>query len=179
MKEFSHPGSREKAPTDINKAISTAITVCRNEWKYVAEVTTDLDPELPLVPCVSGEINQVLLNLIVNAAHAVADVVGEQPTEKGRITIGTRRVGNEAEITVKDTGCGIPEAARSRVFDPFFTTKEVGKGTGQGLAIARSVVVEKHGGRIYFETETGKGTTFVVRLPFESARASEREEVVA
>ncbi len=179
MKEFSHPGSEEKAPTDINRAVSTAITVCRNEWKYVAEITTNLDPELPLVPCVSGEINQVLLNLIVNAAHAIGDVVGKQPTEKGRITIATRRVGNEAEITVKDTGSGIPEAARSMVFDPFFTTKEVGKGTGQGLAIARSVVVEKHGGRIWFETETGKGTTFVVRLPLASDRAAEREEAAA
>ncbi|MCH7752051.1 MAG: histidine kinase, partial [Planctomycetes bacterium] len=110
-------------------------------------------------------LNQVFLNLIVNAAHAIADTLGDDATEKGTITVGTRRDGEWAEIFVRDTGTGIPADVRARIFDPFFTTKEVGKGTGQGLAIARSVVVDKHGGTIDCETEPGKGTTFIVRLP--------------
>ena len=165
MKEFSHPGSQEKQETDLNKAIETTITVARNEWKYVAEMVTDFDPALPPVPCLAGEFNQVVLNLITNAAHAIAAVVKDGAKEKGRITIRTRRDGDWAEVRVSDTGTGIPEAVRPRVFDPFFTTKGVGKGTGQGLAIARSVVVKKHGGTIDFETEMGKGTTFIIRLP--------------
>jgi len=167
MKDFSHPGSDEKAATDLNKAIETTITVARNEWKYVAEVQTDFDPSLPPVPCLPGEFNQVVLNLIVNAAHAIADVVGDGSRGKGTIHIQTRRNGNWAEIRVRDTGTGIPEAVRGRIFDPFFTTKEVGKGTGQGLAIAHSVIVKKHGGSITFETEVGKGTTFIIRLPID------------
>ncbi len=168
MKEFSHPGFDEKKPTDINKALENTVVVARNEWKYYAELVTDFDPDLPPVPCLPGEINQVFLNLIVNAAHAVADVVGRDESHKGRITVKTRRKGDFVEIQISDTGTGIPKEVRQKVFDPFFTTKEVGKGTGQGLAIARSVVVDKHGGSITFETETGKGTTFVVLLPLNS-----------
>jgi signal transduction histidine kinase len=147
--------------------------VSRNEWKYVADLTTDFDPKLPLVPCIAGEFNQVLLNLIVNAAHAIADVV-KGSGSKGAIRIGTRRNGDFAEIRVSDTGAGIPEAIRSKVFDPFFTTKAVGKGTGQGLAIAHSVIVQKHQGTIRFESETGQGTTFVIQLPLE-AGAEEKQ----
>jgi PAS domain S-box-containing protein len=165
MKEFSHPGTKEKVPVDLNRAIDGTITVARNEWKYVADMETDFDPSLPLIPCQAGEFNQVILNLIVNAAHAIADVVRERGPEKGLIKIQTRNCLEWAEIRVQDTGSGIPEGVRTRIFDPFFTTKEIGKGTGQGLAIARSVVVDKHGGTIHFETETGKGTTFVIRLP--------------
>lgn len=164
MKEFSHPGSLEKRAVDLNRAIETTITISRNEWKYVAEMETNLDPELPLVPCLAGEINQVLLNLVVNASHAIADV----PREDGRlgtITLSTRRDGDAVEIGVADTGTGIPDHVRDKVFDPFFTTKEVGKGTGQGLMLAHSVVVKKHGGRIWFDSELGKGTTFFIRLP--------------
>jgi PAS domain S-box-containing protein len=165
MKEFSHPGVEEKTSVDLNKAIESTITVARNEWKYVADMVTELDASLPLVPCLPGDINQVFLNIIVNAAHAIADVVGDGSEDKGTIAIATRRDGDWVEVRISDTGKGIPESVRSRIFDPFFTTKEVGKGTGQGLAIARSVVVDKHGGTITFETEAGKGTTFIVRLP--------------
>jgi PAS domain S-box-containing protein len=164
MKRFSHPGPAEKTAIDIHQAIESTILVSRNEWKYVAEVATDFDPAMPLVPCVAGEFNQVILNLIVNAAHAIAEVV-KGSGGKGAIRVGTRRNGEWAEIRVSDTGGGIPEAIRGKVFDPFFTTKEVGKGTGQGLAIAHSVIVQRHRGTIGFESETGKGTTFLVRLP--------------
>jgi PAS domain S-box-containing protein len=165
MKEFSHPGLQEKRAVDLNRAIESTITISRNEWKYVAEVRTELDPNLPLVSCLAGEINQVLLNLLVNAAHAIADVVQRTEGARGAITISTRQDGDSVEIGVADTGTGIPEQIRDRVFDPFFTTKQVGKGTGQGLMLVHTVVVKKHGGRVWFETEVGKGTTFFVRLP--------------
>lgn len=164
MKEFSHCGAATKTPVDINHAIESTLLVSRNEWKYVAKVTTAFEKDLPPVPCVPGELNQVVLNLIVNAAHAIADVVRGKAETKGSIAVSTRRDGNWAEIRVRDTGTGIPEAVRPHVFNPFFTTKPVGKGTGQGLAIAYSVV-QRHGGSISFETEVGEGTTFVVRLP--------------
>jgi PAS domain S-box-containing protein len=163
MKDFSHPGTEAKVPIDINRAIESTLTVCRNEWKYVAELRSEFDPSLPLISCLPGEVNQVILNIVVNAAHAITDKVGNQG--KGVIGISTRGDGDVVEIRISDTGTGIPEAARGRVFDPFFTTKEVGKGTGQGLAIARSVIVDKHQGEIFFETEMGIGTTFVIRLP--------------
>jgi len=137
----------------------------RNEWKYVADVVQELDPSLPQVPCLPGEFNQVILNMLVNAAHAIADAVGEGSADKGTITVRTSHSGDWAEVRISDTGSGIPEEARNRIFDPFFTTKEVGKGTGQGLAISRSVIVDKHGGDVTFETEMGKGTTFIIRLP--------------
>ena len=165
MKEFSHPGTSEKVPLDLNHAIESTITVARNEWKYVADLKTDFDTSLPLIPCLPGEFNQVILNLIVNAAHAIADVVRKGGTEKGMIAVQTRNCSEWAEIRIQDTGSGIPENVRTRIFDPFFTTKEIGKGTGQGLAIAHSVVVDKHGGSIRFETEEGKGTTFIICLP--------------
>ena len=171
MKEFSHPGSEEKKLVDINKAIETTVTVARSEWKYVADVVTRLDPALPMVPCLAGEINQVLLNLLVNAAHAIGDVVAGNGG-KGLITLATRRDGDAVEISIEDTGGGIPESARPRIFDPFFTTKEVGRGTGQGLTLAHTVVVKKHLGRIWFETELGRGTTFFVRLPLAAPAAA-------
>jgi signal transduction histidine kinase len=166
MKEFSHPDTKEKIPLDLNHAINSTITVARNEWKYVAEMKTEFDPSLPLVSCLPGEFNQVILNLIVNAAHAIADVVNKGGPKMGTITVQTRNCPEWAEIRIQDTGTGIPKKAQSRIYDPFFTTKEIGKGTGQGLAIARTVIVVKHGGSIHFETEEGKGTTFIIRLPF-------------
>jgi signal transduction histidine kinase len=165
MKEFSHPGTKEKIPLDLNRAIESTTTVTRNEWKYLADLETEFDPSLPMIPCHVGEFNQVILNLIINAAHAIADVIGKEGSTKGKIKIETRNCPEWAEIRIQDTGSGIPEKVRARIFDPFFTTKEIGKGTGQGLAIARSVVVDKHGGSIHFETEMGKGTTFIIRLP--------------
>jgi signal transduction histidine kinase len=163
MKEFAHPDRKEMAQADLNQAIQSTLVIASNEYKYVAEVETRFG-ELPMVNCFAGEINQVVLNLIVNAAHAIGDVVkGTQ--DKGKICVTTRVLETEVEIAIADTGKGIPPEVRARIFDPFFTTKEVGKGTGQGLAIARSVVVDKHGGTLYFETEVGKGTTFYIRLP--------------
>jgi PAS domain S-box-containing protein len=165
MKEFAHPGREDKVPTDLNRIIETTLTVARNEWKYVADLATDFDRGLPEVPCHPGEITQVVLNLVVNAAHAIEDQVKQGRMLKGVITVATRRKDDWAEIQIDDTGGGIPEAIRSRIFDPFFTTKEPGRGTGQGLAICHPVIVEKHGGRIFFESEVGRGTTFTIALP--------------
>jgi len=171
IKEFSHPGSAEKKGVDLNKAIDTTITVARNEWKYVADLEARLDPELGLVPCLSSELNQVVLNLIVNAAHAISERLGENSGAKGKITIVTRRAAPWAEIDIQDSGKGIPPEIRSRVFEPFFTTKAVGKGTGQGLALAHSVVVNRHHGQIWFDSEMGVGTTFHIRIPLEAEKA--------
>jgi signal transduction histidine kinase len=165
LKEFSHPDENGKSPADLNRAIESTVTVARNEWKYVAALDLDFDPELPLITCQVGALNQVILNLVVNAAHAIGELVSKGTTAKGKITVSTRRENDLVVIRVSDTGAGIPASVRTRVFDPFFTTKPVGKGTGQGLAIAYSVVVEKHGGTIAFESEVGKGTTFIIRIP--------------
>lgn len=163
MKEFAHPDQREMSYVDFNRAVATTLEVARNEYKYVADVSTDLG-ELPAVRCYVGEINQVVLNLVVNAAHAIADGPGGQ-TGKGRIDVVTRQDGDEVLLEVRDSGCGIPDEIRDRIFDPFFTTKEVGRGTGQGLAISRSIVVDKHGGSMAVESAVNRGTTFTVRLP--------------
>jgi signal transduction histidine kinase len=176
MKEFAHPGGTEMTLTDLANCISNTIMVARNEWKYVAEVTTEFDPLLPSVPCLPGEINQVLLNIIVNAAHAIGESLGDSPEAKGKISISTRLVNPNAEIRISDSGCGIDPRVVSRIFDPFFTTKVAGKGTGQGLAIAHTVVVEKHGGTISVESEKGQGTTFIIRLPLEMQRTVENHE---
>ncbi|MEP6902264.1 MAG: response regulator, partial [Actinomycetota bacterium] len=166
MKDFAHPGSKEKCAADLNKAIESTITVAQNEWKYVAELETNFDKSLPHVPCLLGEFNQVILNMIINASHAIAEVIGDGSNGKGKITVSTSRVNDDwAEIRITDTGGGIPIEAQNKVFNPFFTTKEVGKGTGQGLAISYTVVVEKHKGKLNFETESGKGTTFIIQLP--------------
>ncbi len=173
MKEFAHPDRKEMVHTDLNQAIASTLVIASNEYKYVAEVETSFG-EIPPVNCYPGEINQVVLNLIVNAAHAIGDVVKAAPegaSLKGKIRVSTRDLGEQVEIAISDTGRGIPPDIRSRIFDPFFTTKEVGKGTGQGLAIARTVIVEKHKGTLHFETETGRGTTFYIRLPVRGAAA--------
>ena len=163
MKDFSHADQDEVSQVDLNRSIRSTLVVARSEYKQVADVVTELE-ELPKVTCHGGQINQVLLNLIVNAAHAIADQVGGSG-ERGRITVRTRAEADQVVIEIEDTGGGIPEHIRARIFDPFFTTKQVGRGTGQGLAVVRSVVVKGHGGTVDFTTETGKGTTFVVRLP--------------
>lgn len=169
MKTFAHPGGDQLAPTDLKGLIESTVMVATNEWKYVAEVDLEFDPALPAVPCIAGELNQVVLNLIVNASHAIADVVGDSG-DKGRITIQTSSDETHAEIRVADTGTGIPENARPKVFEPFFTTKEIGKGTGQGLSLAYNCVVKRHRGTINFETELGTGTTFTIRLPLVAAQ---------
>jgi two-component system NtrC family sensor kinase len=163
MKEFAHPDQRDKALADLNKALLNTLVVARNEYKYVADVETRLG-ELPPVSCYPSDLNQVFLNLVVNAAHAIAEVVGDGP-HRGRITITTRLDGDRVEIAIADTGSGIPETIRDRVYDPFFTTKPIGKGTGQGLAIARSIVVDKHQGALHFVSAPGQGAIFYIRLP--------------
>jgi PAS domain S-box-containing protein len=165
LKEFAHPNSPELTPSNLNQTIETSITVSRHEWKYVAEVVTDLAPELPLVPCVVDEFNQVMLNLIVNAAHAVGDALKQRGGESGKITIRTRLEAPWAVVEVEDTGTGIPEEIRSRIFEPFFTTKAVGKGTGQGLTIVQTVIVKHHHGTVELTSELGRGTKFILRLP--------------
>jgi PAS domain S-box-containing protein len=165
MKVFAHPDGKEKAASNINEALVSTLTVARNELKYVADVETEFN-ELPLIVCNIGEVNQVFLNLLVNAAHAISDVK-QEGDKKGVIRVRTSVEERYVLISIADTGCGIPDNVRDKVFDPFFTTKESGKGTGQGLAIARSVVVEGHGGTLTFESEIGKGTTFYIRLPLE------------
>jgi len=164
MKAFSHVDQgTEKTAADLNKALESTLVVARNELKYVADVETDFG-ELPPVPCHLGDVNQVFLNLLINAAHAIGDVV-KNTQEKGQIFVRTTAEGNWVHIAISDTGTGIPEAIRNKIFDPFFTTKQVGKGSGQGLALARATIVDKHGGKLYFDSEVGKGTTFHVWLP--------------
>jgi signal transduction histidine kinase len=163
MKEFAHPEQKEKAFADLNHALSTTLTIARSEFKYVADVETDFG-EVPQALCHVGELNQAFLNIIVNASHAIGDAVAGTEN-KGKLKIKTRHEGDSVMISISDSGGGIPVEVRSKIFEPFFTTKVLGKGTGQGLAIARSVVVDKHGGELTFETELGVGTTFFLRVP--------------
>ena len=163
MKDFSHPGTTHKVATDLNRALDSTLTVAYNEWKYVADLVTDFDPGLPLVFCLPAELNQVFLNMIVNAAHAMGDVLCDGA--KGTLTVRTRHNTDWVEISIGDTGGGMTEEVKSRIFDPFFTTKPVGRGTGQGLAISHTVIIEKHRGSIAVDTAPGRGTTFTIRLP--------------
>jgi two-component system, NtrC family, sensor kinase len=169
MKEFSHADQREMSQVDLNRAINSTLVIARSEYKYVAEVKTEFG-ELPQVTCHGGQINQVILNLIVNAAHAIADIV-KGTSDKGLITVKTFVEDDFVVVSIGDTGGGIPEAIRKRIFEPFFTTKEVGRGTGQGLSIAHRVVTV-HGGTLDFQTEIGVGTTFFVRLPVSPAESA-------
>jgi PAS domain S-box-containing protein len=162
MKEFAHPDSGEQSPADINRAVETTLTIARNEYKYSASVETQFG-ELPPVTCNIGELNQVFLNLIVNAAHAIAQ--SGKDADSGRIKVTTSSVDDFVEINVADNGCGIAPQDLEVIFDPFFTTKEVGEGTGQGLAIARAIVCEKHRGELTVASELAVGTCFTVRLP--------------
>ena len=168
MKYFSHPGKQDKVSVKAHDIIDNAVVVSRNEWKYCADTIVDIDPDLPPLPCYAAEFSQVLLNLIVNAAHAIAEAVGDNPAEKGKITIRATKDDDFIKILISDTGMGIPEEIRPRIFDLFFTTKDVGKGTGQGLSFAYSLIVDKHGGTIDFESAEGRGTTFIIRLPLNS-----------
>jgi two-component system, NtrC family, sensor kinase len=149
---------------DLNETLQNTVVVAQGEWKHVAEVRLDLAPDLPKVSACAGEMNQVFLNLVVNAAHAILEKTSVQPGHMGRITLTTRVRDTWIEVLVADTGAGIPDTIRDRIFLPFFTTKAVGKGTGQGLSIAHSVIT-KSGGTIEYESVAGEGTRFIVRLP--------------
>jgi len=174
MKIFSHPGMITREPTDINSEIKKTITITRNEWKYVAQMETDFDASLPDVPCFRAELNQVILNMIVNAAHAIAEANGNASAESGIIRISTYQEDCWAKIRISDNGAGIPEDIRHKIFDLFFTTKGPGKGSGQGLAISHSVIVDKHKGTLHLESQVGQGTTFIVGLPL-GAEPNENE----
>jgi signal transduction histidine kinase len=176
MKEFAHPSREEMAPVDLNHAIEATLVLARNEYKYVADVEMDLEKDLPLVTCHIGDVNQAVLNIIVNAAHAIGDVV-KGTDERGLLVIKTWRDGGDALIAIRDSGSGIPDAIQDRIFDPFFTTKPVGQGTGQGLSISRSVIVEKHGGQLSFMSDLGAGTTFLIRLPIRGTTHEERSSL--
>jgi signal transduction histidine kinase len=165
MREFAHPDQVEMSPADINRALRSTLEVTRNEYKYVAEVESEFG-EIPYVVCHIGDLNQVFLNLLVNASHAIYDVVKDSG-DKGLIRVKTRQEGDAVVIEISDSGCGIPRELYDKIFDPFFTTKEVGRGTGQGLAIARNIVVEKHRGALTFQSQPGQGTTFFIRLPLD------------
>jgi len=178
LKDFSHPGVEGMSAAELNRILESTATVARNEWKYVADLELDLSQSLPPVVCLPSEIGQVALNLIVNASHAIAEKFGNSG-EKGLIKISTSRDGEFVTTRVTDNGGGIPHLVRGRVFDPFFTTKEVGKGTGQGLAIAHTVIVERHQGQLWFETEEGVGTTFYFKIPIDAGRETAFESEAA
>jgi two-component system NtrC family sensor kinase len=177
MQEFAHPDGRQQSKADLNRALASTITVARSEWKEVAEVQTEFG-EIPEVLCNIGDLNQAFLNILVNAAHAIADAAGA--THKlGLIRVRTLLRGGFVVITISDTGAGIPEHVQPRIFEPFFTTKGLGRGTGHGLALARAVVVERHSGQLSFQTQAGVGTTFEIRLPIEAAIAQPETQVTA
>ena len=161
MKTFSHPGHKEQVPADLNEALAATITVTRHQISEVADLRLDL-AELPPVRCNIADLNQVFLNLIVNAADAV-----EETGRRGSISVATAVDGSDVVVRISDSGCGIPDDVRTKMFDPFFTTKEVGRGSGQGLPLVRGVVQEGHGGSVTVESVVGEGTTFTVRVPIE------------
>lgn len=178
MKSFSHSSSHEKHQVDIAEAIESTITIARGEWRYVAKVETDFDNDMPNVPCFRDEFNQVILNFIINSAHAIQEKFSNSDHNLGLIKISTFQQDNNAVIRIEDNGCGISESNINRIFDPFFTTKDIGKGTGQGLNIAYSVITELHKGEIRTESKPGEGTTFTITLPlsFEQEKPSEPSE---
>ncbi len=168
MKEFAHPGEDKRTMVDLNAAVKSTLTVCENRWKYVADVATDLEPDLPSIDGLPDELNQVILNTVVNAADALQERIDAGDFERGQISVKTRVDGDFVELSISDNGAGIPPEIQERVFEPFFTTKSVGKGTGQGLAISYDVVVNRHAGELLCESEPGEGTTFRIRLPISS-----------
>lgn len=173
LKEFAHPTTGKKHTVDVNKLVQSTAIISTNEWKYVADMELRLDPNLPKVDCLPAELNRVFLNIIVNAAHAIQEKNVQNPAAKGKITITTSHNPRFVEIAIADTGGGIAKDIQQRIFDPFFTTKEVGRGSGQGLSLARSTIVDKHNGQILFHSVFGEGTTFFVRIPKESRGGAE------
>jgi PAS domain S-box-containing protein len=163
VKQFAHPDANELVPVDVNRELVNAVNISTNEWKYTAEVHTEFDENLPLLPCVASDFNQAILNLIINAAHAIQDK-HDGISSKGRITIKTKHDKHHVFISIADNGIGIPVAIQNKIFNPFFTTKVVGKGTGMGLAMVLKII-EKHKGKIWFDSREGEGTTFFVQIP--------------
>lgn len=176
VKNFSHPSQGSRTLSDINRGIEDTIMISRNEWKYHAELITALSPTLPLIPCFLDEFNQVILNMIINAVHAIEGCIQQGRYKRGKILISTGVRENHAMVTIRDDGGGIPTELLPRIFDPFFTTKPIGKGTGQGLAIAHDIIVQRHQGRIEVESEPGKGTTFKLLLPLKDPEADRLPE---
>lgn len=174
IKRFSHPSNDVKASNDFNEIVTTAAAVSKNQWKYVADLDLVLDPTLPPVVCNPGEINQALVNLIVNATHAIEDK-GDKG-DRGKITVTTKRAKDSVVCSVSDTGVGIPRENQDKIFDLFFTTKGPGRGTGQGLALVHTIVTQSHGGRITVDSTLGTGTTFAFTLPIEQASALEARD---
>lgn len=175
MKVFAHPSGKKKAYADINEGVKVTVAISKNEWKYAANLTTDLRENLPNAYCSLDEINQVVLNMIVNAAHSIEEKRGKNPTNKGSIHIETGEIGKSIFIRITDDGKGIANKDRDKIFDPFFTTKDPGKGTGQGLAISHDVIVEKHGGSISVKSEPGEGAEFTVTLPIDALKGGINE----
>jgi two-component system NtrC family sensor kinase len=167
MRRFSHTGGGEREQVDLNEALDATLTIAQNQIKHIADVQTDFQPNLPRLECYADEMNQVFLNLIVNATHAIREASTKQARERGKLTIRTRQIDNDVQIEIQDNGTGIPLSVCTRVFDPFFTTKQVGEGTGQGLTICHDIVVQKHHGNIWFDTELDRGTTFFIRIPIQ------------
>jgi signal transduction histidine kinase len=159
-------------PTDLNQAVHNTLTVASGDYKQVADLETHFG-EVPPVTCHAAEVHQALLNLVRNAADAIGNVF-KSTAGRGRLTVSTCRENDEVMIKITDTGAGIPEAIRQKIFDPFFTTKDVGLGLGQGLTIARNIIVRKHGGALSFQSDLGRGTTFIVRLPIDPQRSPVR-----
>lgn len=176
MNEISYPGTSEKSVVDLNSVLQNGITVSRSLWKYVAKVVTDFDPNLPHVACFPEQVNQVFVNIIINAAHAI-EQTGDS-ANPGLINVSTRAEGDQVLIRIADNGCGIAVLIREQVFSPFFTTKEFGKGTGQGLAIARDIIVNKHGGKLYFDAQPDRGTIFTIELPLQAPNYCSVKEAV-
>ena len=167
MKEFSHPGAKEKENININEIIKNTITISKNKWKYTADLETDLMSDLPFIYGFPVALSQVILNIIINAVHTINEKIKAEKISKGLIIIKTKQNENNIQISIKDSGQGIPEDVKPKIFTAFFTTKEVGQGTGQGLSMAYSVIAEQHKGTIFFESEEGIGTTFIINLPIE------------
>ena len=169
MRVVAHPDTRAKEPARLDELLRSALAIARHEYKHVAEVRTEFT-ELPPVPCHPGELGQVFVNVIVNAAHAIAIARSDGAT-RGLITLRTQREDAHAVVEIADTGCGIEADNLERIFEPFYTTKPHGQGTGQGLAIARTVVEQHHGGRISASSRPGAGTVIRIQLPLAAGRS--------
>ena len=167
MKHFSHIGEDSRTQSNINEGIENTIIVSKNVWKYQADIEKDLDKNLPMVECFPGDLNQVFINLIVNATNAIEEKIENSAVKRGLIKIKTSANKEKTKVIISfnDNGNGIPDHVKDKIFNPFFTTKEVGKGTGQGLSLAYKTIVEKHNGKIYFESIRNIGTTFFIELP--------------